>query len=289
MKKIFHFSILFTILFVFSLFVNSNASSQALNEGFTSGVFPPTGWTHEFELWDRSPNSAYGLGLGSAKADFYNIVSGTYHLTSPSFTPTGAGDSLIFAEAYRTYIDENDQLEILYSTNGGTTYTRLILLDGGISGPLVTAPPTLDDWLDPLPNEWKFQRFALPIGTNRVRFNGISAYGNNLFVDSIYVKNSIVGIVPVGNLIPSIYSLEQNYPNPFNPVTNIKFGIPYSGNVKLIVFDILGREVATLINEFKSSGNYVVDFDASSLSSGAYFYRIESGSFTETKKMFLVK
>jgi hypothetical protein len=99
----------------------------------------------------------------------------------------------------------------------------------------------------------------------------------------------ITGITQTNNQIPNIYSLEQNYPNPFNPVTNIKFGIPQSGNVKLVVFDILGREVATLVNEFKTSGNYVVDFEASTFSSGVYFYRIESGNFTETKKMLLVK
>jgi hypothetical protein len=101
--------------------------------------------------------------------------------------------------------------------------------------------------------------------------------------------NSLVGITPVGNTIPQVYTLSQNYPNPFNPVTNIKFGIPQSGNVKLVVFDILGREVATLVNEFKTSGNYIVDFNASYLASGAYFYRLEAGNFTETKKMLLVK
>jgi hypothetical protein len=98
-----------------------------------------------------------------------------------------------------------------------------------------------------------------------------------------------VGIVINNNEIPTNYSLEQNYPNPFNPTTNIKFSLPNTGLVKLIVFDILGREVATLVNEVKSAGNYTADFDASTLSSGVYFYRLESGSFTESKKMLLVK
>ncbi|HRJ05566.1 MAG TPA: T9SS type A sorting domain-containing protein, partial [Ignavibacteria bacterium] len=86
-----------------------------------------------------------------------------------------------------------------------------------------------------------------------------------------------------------VYSLSQNYPNPFNPVTNIKFSIPAAGNVKLVIFDILGREVKTLLNDVKPAGNYVVDFNAAELSSGAYFYRLESGNFVETKKMLLVK
>jgi len=90
--------------------------------------------------------------------------------------------------------------------------------------------------------------------------------------------------------IPSYYFLDQNYPNPFNPSSIIKFGLPKAGNVKLVVFDILGREIATLINnEFRISGTHYVNFDASGLSSGVYFYRLEAGDFSETKKMLFVK
>jgi len=89
--------------------------------------------------------------------------------------------------------------------------------------------------------------------------------------------------------IPNFYSLQQNYPNPFNPVTKITYTIPKTGNVQLKVYDIQGREVASLVNEVKQPGVYTVDFDASSLSSGVYFYKIESGSFTDTKKMLLIK
>jgi len=100
---------------------------------------------------------------------------------------------------------------------------------------------------------------------------------------------AITGVNPVNNTVPEVYSLSQNYPNPFNPSTNIKFSIPQAGNVKMVVFDVLGREVTTLVNEFRQAGNYVVDFNASLLSSGVYFYRIDAGNFTETKKMLLVK
>ncbi len=89
--------------------------------------------------------------------------------------------------------------------------------------------------------------------------------------------------------IPNYYSLSQNYPNPFNPSTSIKFTMPKGDNVKLVVFDILGREVKTLVNEFRNSGVYEVNFDASVLSSGVYFYRLEAGDFSATKKMLLVK
>jgi hypothetical protein len=98
-----------------------------------------------------------------------------------------------------------------------------------------------------------------------------------------------VGIVHSGNIIPSLYSLEQNYPNPFNPATDIKFAIPKDGFVKMIIYDVLGNEVKTLINEFKQAGVYTVNFDASALSSGVYFYKIESGTFVDTKKMLMIK
>src|SRR4030095_12690895 len=100
---------------------------------------------------------------------------------------------------------------------------------------------------------------------------------------------SLVGITPISGTIPSSYVLSQNYPNPFNPTTNIKFSLPKAGNVKMVVFDILGREVTTLVNEFKSAGNYIVDFNAANFASGVYFYNLRVNDFSETKKMLLIK
>ncbi len=99
----------------------------------------------------------------------------------------------------------------------------------------------------------------------------------------------LTGINQNGNEIPNVYSLSQNYPNPFNPVTNIKFTIPTGGLVKLVIFDIMGREVSTLFNQNLNAGSYTADFDASKLSSGVYFYKLTSGDFSDTKKMMLVK
>jgi Secretion system C-terminal sorting domain/CARDB len=89
--------------------------------------------------------------------------------------------------------------------------------------------------------------------------------------------------------VPNYYSLEQNYPNPFNPSTKIKYTIPKGGEVRLAVYDILGRETAVLVNEYKDPGEYTIDFNASALSSGVYFYSIRAGDFTDTKKMLLIK
>ncbi len=89
--------------------------------------------------------------------------------------------------------------------------------------------------------------------------------------------------------IPLQYSLEQNYPNPFNPSTTIEYNLPQGGFVTLKVYNILGKEVATLVNEQIDAGKHKVDFDASGPNSGVYFYKIESGSFVGTKKMILLK
>ena len=91
------------------------------------------------------------------------------------------------------------------------------------------------------------------------------------------------------SLVPTAYALAQNYPNPFNPTTTISYQLPKSGTVTLKVYDILGRETAVLVDEQKPAGFYQATFDASKLSSGLYFYRLEAGSFVQTKKLLLVK
>ena len=89
--------------------------------------------------------------------------------------------------------------------------------------------------------------------------------------------------------IPNYFSLAQNYPNPFNPTTSIKYSVPTAVNVSLKIYDLLGKEVATLVNEMKQPGFHTADFNASNLASGIYFYRIDAGEFTSVKKMMLVK
>lgn len=98
-----------------------------------------------------------------------------------------------------------------------------------------------------------------------------------------------VGIEPVGTNIPDKYSLSQNYPNPFNPVTTINFSVPKDKFIKLSIFNILGEEVAVLVNETLNAGEYNYRFDAAKLTSGIYFYRLSSEDFTEVKKMTLIK
>ena len=95
--------------------------------------------------------------------------------------------------------------------------------------------------------------------------------------------------IPGNNSIADKFHLAQNYPNPFNPVTSIGFSIPVSGNVILKIYDMLGREIKTLLNHYKLSGNYNILFDASDLASGVYLYKLEAGSYTSSRKMVLIK
>ncbi len=101
--------------------------------------------------------------------------------------------------------------------------------------------------------------------------------------------NIPVGISSENNGIPSKFYLQQNFPNPFNPSTTIKYSVAQTALISIKVFDVLGREVATLVNEFQQPGSYVKTLRATSLPSGVYFYRLTAGSYAETKKMLLVK
>ena len=88
---------------------------------------------------------------------------------------------------------------------------------------------------------------------------------------------------------PLQFRLFQNFPNPFNPSTTISYSIAHNGIVSLKVYDVLGNEIVTLVNVDKQAGNYVVEFDANGLTSGIYFYELQSGDFIGTKKMILLK
>jgi Secretion system C-terminal sorting domain len=119
--------------------------------------------------------------------------------------------------------------------------------------------------------------------------NGFPAGDLNWFPDKLRSWEQLTDIRSVGNITPAKYSLEQNYPNPFNPSTIIRFSIPEANRVSLKVYNLLGQNVATLINENLNAGSHEVSFNAENLSSGVYFYTLQSGTFTLTKKMILMK
>ncbi len=136
--------------------------------------------------------------------------------------------------------------------------------------------------------------FSLPVGSliwDDVLFDNFNSTADLKAVNAAYIAaggSSITGTKELNSITHS-YSLSQNYPNPFNPSTVINYSIPKSGLVTIKIYDVLGREVTTLVNEQKSAGNYFVQFSGSHLSSGIYFYRLTAGSFTQTKKLVLLK
>lgn len=136
-------------------------------------------------------------------------------------------------------------------------------------------------------------------GTNIEIGNGADVCADSIFLNGTQTGNGTFCILPVNvanedPLISLKFSLSQNYPNPFNPSTIIKYSIPeIRGNINQIthlsIFDILGEELVTLVNKAESPGNYEVKFDASGLTSGVYFYKLNYGQFSETKKLLLLK
>lgn len=136
---------------------------------------------------------------------------------------------------------------------------------------------------------WYSSQYKFPIFS--VTHSTIYTTGSPINSKTVVIAtlNTSVGVVPIGNQVVSKYKLNQNYPNPFNPSTSITFDIVKTSDVKLIVYDALGREVAELVNERLLNGSYKVDFNSSNLTSGVYFYKLSAGDFSETKAMMLVK
>ena len=167
---------------------------------------------------------------------------------------------------------------IAHSTDGGITFTNYLVS----TMPTPTNQPNNDvrfgDYIGVdyhkgrIVPVWTDERSG---GTNQECYTGIISTPVNV--------NSISSLIPVK------FELKQNYPNPFNPVTHLEFGISNSGFISLKIYDMMGKEIALLVNEKKNPGTYEVEFDGSSLSSGVYFYTLSADNFTETKSMILLK
>jgi len=190
------------------------------------------------------------------------------------------------------------------SRPGGVAYEDMFYVVCGERGGPGGYRDSVDLWHIPS-NSWLPPITGKPGGGMSNIFSGCVAKKINdtvkVYLPGGYIGSSspLFGVIGCGptitgnknNLsnIPSEYKLSQNYPNPFNPVTKINFSVPKQGYVTLKVYDLLGREVKTLVNEIKTTGNYVVEFNASNLASGVYFYRLETEGFSDVKRMMLVK
>ena len=167
-------------------------------ENFEGTTFPPACWsrsTDESEWIRSSTASGYGIGTGSAFAGFLNISSPTpFHLMTLTFNASGLSlPELQFDYAYATYSGEIDSLLIYYSTNGGASYAMLQTMAGGVSGILNTGGVVTTAFV-PSANQWGSHNIALPAGANKIRFTAISAWGNNLFIDNVKIKDAVLPI-----------------------------------------------------------------------------------------------
>jgi hypothetical protein len=119
--------------------------------------------------------------------------------------------------------------------------------------------------------------------------DGVAGNTGTLLGWGLRFNNSVVVGTQNISELPYKFNLSQNYPNPFNPETNIKFSVPKQSKVILKIYDVLGQEVITLVNEYLAPGTYEKIFNASSFASGVYFYKLEAGEFNAVKKMVLIK
>ena len=223
----------------------------------------------------------------------YNVISSNNPLPDPQIITTGEmgllGDGEVEKEKWESVLVEYDNVNIT-STNadGGSNFGEILVNDG--TG---DTRVELEDGSNSYHNgSGEPGTIEIQLGAHFQKLKGIMYYSYSNYKLVPRKDDDFVGYataVKEENSSPKTFSIEQNYPNPFNPSTKIVYSIPRSSNVKLTVFNILGQQVKTLVNQTQSQGTYTVSFNASSLPSGIYFYSIEAGDFTQVKKMILLK
>ena len=212
----------------------------------------------------------------------YDSVSATKQLFVTDGTTAGTTKVTSFPKGLdpsKLYSFQNKLIMTGWDTV--SNWEELFASDGTAAGTVCPTPPAMGD--SPFYPSWE----AWVPFNNALYFK--AAYG--YFADyqlCRYTETKPSGIM-ANNESPKAFVLFQNYPNPFNPTTTINYSLAKEGNVKLTVYNSIGSKVATIVNENKPAGNYTVQFNGSNLASGIYFYRIQAGSFIETKKMILLK
>jgi hypothetical protein len=230
-------------------------------------AFPPRGWRLVnpdgrkcFELHQGASGPSAG-GHSSMRMEFYGYMANgqTDTIYSPIYAGLKPTDSVRFDWAFATRPLINNRLVVRLSKDGGRTFPYKIFDRDTLTLP--TAPPTHGRFY-PTSSQWKTIAYSL---------------------------DQIVWVEDALDEMPTEYLLKQNYPNPFNPSTTIRFQLPERSYVVLKVFNVLGEEVATLVNEVVEAGSRWVEFDAKGLASGLYIYRLQAGYTALTRKMLLVR
>ena len=243
---------------------------NGLNIETMEAPVPPPGWSiinndSNFTFWQYTYSAVNGPSFPGARCIRINYYSyaeniGTKDiLRTKVFNNVNLGDSIKFDWAHAQRPGYEDRLTVKISIDGGNTFPYTIFDKQGAA--LGTVPPQSSSFV-PTASQW---------GTFAARYGAVT------------------GLEPIGNFTPNKFELMQNYPNPFNPSTTIKYQIANNSFVTLKVYDILGKEIATLVNHNLKAGQYELQFNASNIPSGIYFYKIVAENFTDVKKMILVK
>ncbi|MHB9039908.1 MAG: T9SS type A sorting domain-containing protein [Melioribacteraceae bacterium] len=218
-----------------------------------------------------------------------NGAADNFNLVVRSYGTGGTPGNLIYSQSYSTNIIE--------VSNRGTSYISFII------NPQIIVNEKFFigiEWAGSINDQFAIYADADGEGESQNRawekwsdgtFHDMFTSWNNFDVD-LWIASVFTVLTDVKkdeNVIPSDYVLYQNYPNPFNPTTNIEYSIPHSGFVSIKVYDVLGKEITTLINEEMRPGNYKVKFDGSKLTSGVYFYQLRAGIFSQIQKFLLIK
>ena len=191
----------------------------------------------------------------------------------------------------RLYAPNMTYRNISTDNGGASDNGYLTIFYDGHSQP-VTSSSFLSPWSNYVKPEYTMGNFGgSPVVGNWILRVYDDAAGNSgtLMGWGLRFNSATTTVSSISSNVPGEYKLHQNYPNPFNPVTNINFDIPKDGLVSIKVYDITGKEISTLVNQSVQAGSYNIEFDASSYSSGTYFYKITSGDFSDVKKMLLIK
>lgn len=277
------------VQFVGSAPVGVNAAGPALSTpSIRGGVVRNTNYNETFETsrqsvvedfaWDSTNTLAYQSTWSFGALNYGANLDASAYIPQ---TRLLNGGELRFWTICRTGVNDSGVVEI--SKNRGATWSPVLTLSSN----------THPEWAAGQ-NVWFEKSIALSnfntdtIVTRFRLLSGASGGGFGWLIDDIALSQGTLSTTAQPNK-PYQFALEQNYPNPFNPSTTIQYELASPSEVKLRVFDVLGREVATLVNARQSAGRYRAEFNAAALSSGVYFYRLETQDFTQTRKMFLVK
>jgi hypothetical protein len=265
----------------------------------------------------RSYDPSTGLWMTNIIPFPQNVGTADAECSGDDFLVVGGFDGTVLNTIYKgTYFHDSLNWEAIVNDSTAPFRQGIYRVGGGVINNLMLFGPGLRDtasygqiwgyyspagpWVQFLPNTidtaGNRPEIAVKGGTDSLFFYlfggilpGLDTIRITANSERYSIINPFIGIRRISGTVPKNSRLYQNYPNPFNPSTIINYDIPKASVVKITVIDILGREVYTLVNEFKPAGSYKVEFNAGQFASGIYFYRMIAGGYLETKKMILLK